>query len=139
MNDAPALFSLGDPLITAAGTQVETPVTELGGMAGASVQIRFEPQGSPGSKVEAYVQGSGDQGATWHDLACAAFTAAGTALFTLAQGAAAAPVAFTDGSLADNTALNSGVVPLFDRLRIKIISTGTWGAGSLLSGRAQVR
>lgn len=139
MNDAPALFSLGDAPIGAAGTQIATPVTELGGMAGASVQVRFEPQGSPGSKVQAYLQGSGDQGATWHDLACAAFTAAGTALFILAQGAAAAPVAFTDASLADNTALNSGVVPLFDRLQLKIVVTGTWGAGSLLSGRVQVR
>jgi hypothetical protein len=52
--------------------------------------------------------------------------------FSLVQGAGA-NLALTDGALANNTALNSGVVPLFDDFRLKWSSVGTWVAGTLVA------
>lgn len=125
-----SLLTLGAQQITTAlaGTAL-TPLTGLTGLAGLSLFARFA--GTGGTSVDGYIQQSPDGGSTWFDIANVHFTAAGTAWLTLIQGAAAAPLAMTDAGLAANTALNSGVVPLFDQFRLKTVSVGTWVSGLL--------
>jgi hypothetical protein len=124
------LLSLADVSITAAlANQITTPLTGLAGLSGLSFWARFS--GTGGTSVDAWLQQSPDQGASWMDIANAHFTAAGVAPFALVHGATGAPLTVTDGALAANTALNSGVLPLFDQFRIKWTSVGTWTAGLL--------
>lgn len=126
MTDVSPLLTLGAVTVGAAATLVTLPLTGLNGLAGLSGFIRFA--GTGGTSVDAYVQTSIDGGTTWADLYNAHLTASGVALFSLIHGASA-NLAVTDGALASNTALNSGVVPLFDQYRLKIISVGTWTNG----------
>lgn len=87
--------------------------------------------GAGGTTCKAFLQTSMDGGATWCDIACFAFTtAAATKVASVtAMVASAAPAALTDGTLTDNTLAN-GI--LGDRIRLKMISTGTYtGATSL--------
>jgi hypothetical protein len=135
MADVSSVLSLGDVTVSAAGTQILDWVDGLNGLAGLSGFIRFA--GTGGTSVDVYVQTSPDGGGTIMDLACAHFTAAGLWIFSLAQGACSGLVV-TDGALAANTALNSGVVPLFDRYRIKVVSVGAWSSG-LVTARAMPR
>jgi hypothetical protein len=129
MADVAELVTIGSAQITAAVTGTALTAVTLGnGLAGVSGWIRFA--GTGGSTVDAYIQQTPDGGTTWVDVYCAHFTAAGVALFSLVQGAGA-NLASTDGSLANNTALNSGAVPLFDQFRLKYTSTGIWVAGTL--------
>jgi hypothetical protein len=92
--------------------------------------------GSGGSGVKVYIQTSLDQGQTAIDLLC--FTAA-TVGKVLARSLKpdGNPVTPTDGALADDT-IAAGIV-LGDRLRAKVISTGTYAGNTLLSIRASVR
>lgn len=133
------------PLLTLAQIQITAPVstlvgasalTGLQGMAGLSVFVRFA--GAGGTSVDAYIQSLLDGAASWYDIANVHFTAAGVALLSFAQGAVNGALTFDDGSIASNTVLNSGVVPLGDQLRIKYGSSGTWTAG-LLSAFAMPR
>jgi hypothetical protein len=126
MTDVSPLLTLGAVTVTTAATQTTTPLTGLQGLAGLSGFIRFA--GTGGTSVDAYVQTSPDGGTTWADLYEANFTASGVALFSLVNGASA-NLALTDGTLASNTALNAGAVPLFDQYRLKIKSVGTWVSG----------
>lgn len=127
--DSGLLTTVGAAQITAAAANQALSSVDLGnGLAGLSGFIRFA--GTGGTSVTAWLQTSPDGGTTWVDLYCAHFTAAGVALFGLTQGAGAA-LAVTDGALANNTALNSGVVPLFDNFRLKYTSVGTWVSGVL--------
>lgn len=129
MSDAGPLTPIGSAQITVAATQTLTPVNLGDGLAGLSGWMRFA--GTGGTSVDAYLQESPDGGTTWFDIYNAHWTAAGVALFSLVAGAAA-NLAVTDAALAANTALNSGVVPLFDQYRLKIVSVGTWVNGSLV-------
>ena len=124
--DIASLTTLAALAVTAAGTLTGTPITDWEGVAGLSGHIRFA--GTGGLTVDAYLQTLVDGDATWADLYCAHFTGAGVSLFSLAQGAGA-NLSLTDGALAANTALNSGIVPLFDQYRLKVVSTGTWVNG----------
>lgn len=131
MTDVADLTAIGSAQITAAvANQALTAVTLGNGLAGLSGWIRFA--GTGGTSVAAYIQETPDGGMTWFDVYCAKFTAAGVALFSLVQGAGA-NLAVTDAALADNTALNSGVVPLFDQYRLKYTSVGTWVNGTLVA------
>lgn len=124
MNVSPLL-----PLTVAVGapaTQVTTPLDGLEGISGLSGAIRFA--GTGGAAVAAYLQQSFDDGASWADLYHAHFTASGVALFALEHGAAV-DVDALDGGLDADTALNGGIVPLFDQFRLKVVSTGTWSNG----------
>lgn len=132
MADVADLITIGSAQITTAPTSAQalTSVTLGNGLAGISGFIRFA--GTGGTSVDAYIQQTPDGGTTWFDVYNAHFTAAGTALFSLLQGGAA-NLALTDGSLASNTALNSGVVPLFDDFRLKWNSAGAWVSGTLVA------
>jgi hypothetical protein len=87
--------------------------------------------GSGGTATKVYVQTSLDNGTTWTDVISLTFTtAAGNKVGAVnASVAAPSPSPPTDGTLTDNTTLN-GV--LGDRLRVKVITTGTYaGATSI--------
>lgn len=134
---ATGIKDLGDFTVTAAGTQVGTPVTGLDGMTAATLQLRLA-YGSGGTTVRAYVQTSLDQGTTWIDLACVLFgTASEVAVLNFSgltpKTTAAVP---TDGAMTDDTAVD-GI--LGDRLRVKVVSTGTYAGSTVLSARASVR
>ncbi|RWP31816.1 hypothetical protein [Mesorhizobium sp.] len=137
MMDNPGIYSLGDLAITAAGTQVGEWVTELDGMLAALAQLRLA-YGSGGTTIRAYVQTSLDGGTTAVDIACALFGAASeTAVLNFsALTPKLTQVTPTDGALADDTAVD-GV--LGDRLRLKVVSTGTYAGSTVLSTRIHAR
>lgn len=95
--------------------------------------------GSGGTTAKVFVQTSLDGGATWFDVLNLAFLLAtasklgsvSTAVALGTQGAAAG-----DGALADNSA-NQGV--LGDRVRVKVITTGTYAGGTTIAVWASLR
>jgi hypothetical protein len=116
--------------ISTAGTTVGE-VISLGQVPGTqtiSVEAIFL-YGSGGTSAKAYVQTSLDNGATWIDVMSFAFTTAAASKVSQVNiyTAVAAAVTPTDGTLTDNTIL-SGV--LGDRLRVKVITTGTYGGAT---------
>ncbi len=131
------VFGLGDLTLTTAGTQTGAPVTDLDGMTAVTLQLRLA-YGSGGTSAKAYVQTSLDQGTTWVDIACVVFATASEVAILNLSGLTpkTSQVNPTDGALADDTALD-GV--LGDRLRLKVVSTGTYAGSTVLSGRALVR
>lgn len=133
----PGIKSLGDFTITAADTVVGDWVTDLDGMLAANLQARLA-YGSGGTQIKLYIQTSLDQGTTAIDIACIVFGTASEVEIANVSGLTpkttlAAP---GDGSLADDSVLD-GV--LGDRLRAKIVSTGTYAGSTVLSVRAAVR
>lgn len=134
---ASGIKDLGDFAITAADTQAGTPVTGLDGMSAATLQLRLA-YGSAGTTVRAYVQTSLDQGSTWIDLACVLFGTASEVAVLNFSGLTPKTTAVvpTDGAMTDDTAVD-GI--LGDRLRVKVVSTGTYAGSTVLSARASVR
>lgn len=123
--------------ITAAATQLGTPILELDGMTALTCQLKFV-FGSGGLTCRAYLQTSLDQGATWIDIACQLFEVANeTKIFNLSgltpKTTAVAP---TDGTLTDDTSLD-GI--LGDRVRLKVVSTGTYAGSTQVTGWIQPR
>lgn len=132
-------FTLLAPLtITAAvGATGTTPVTGLAGAKSLTVQAKFT-YGSGGTTAKVYVQTTLDGGVTWIDIMCLAFTTAtATKVSAVVMSTALGPsVTPTDGALADNTILSG----LFgDQLRLKYVTTGTYGGGTTLSVSAIVK
>lgn len=127
--------------ITTAGTVVGavTPFAKLPHDAARylAVQAVFT-YGSGGTSAKAYVQTSLDGGTTWVDVASLAFTTAtATKVSAVSTSVAlAAGVAPTDGTLTDNTILN-GLVG--DRVRVKLISVGTYAGSTTLVVTAVAR
>lgn len=107
------------------GTPYTTnPVSGLAGIAQITTLFKFV-RTSGGTTIEAWLQTSVDGGATWIDIACAAFaTTSLSKLFSNSAGGldtqASAP---TDGSLADDTIFD-GVIG--DMFRVKYLVTGTY-------------
>lgn len=130
-------FTLGDQIITAAGTYVGAPIVNLDGMRSISVQARFL-YGAGGTNARVYIQTSLDGGTTWLDLACLLFATANVApvIFNVTSEEDRQPVPATDGALTDDTILNG---PLGDRLRMKVVTTGTYSGYTTVSGRVTVR
>lgn len=122
-----------DVTITTAGTVVTEWVTGLTGMLGLLVFLRFA-WGSGGTSVKVYVQSSADGGNTAYDIACMVFgTASETALLNFsALTPKLTQVTPTDGALTDDTAVD-GIIG--DRVRLKIVSVGTYAENTVLSGR----
>jgi hypothetical protein len=135
--DAPGVYELGDIAITTAGTQTGTAVTDLDGMLAAGLQVRLA-YGSGGTSVKVYVQTSLDQGTVWIDVACFTFTTASAV--KVRNLSALTPkttdVTPTDGALTDDTSVD-GI--LGDRMRIKVVSVGTYAGSTVLSARLVAR
>lgn len=80
--------------------------------------------GSGGTTAKFYLQTTFDGGTTWIDVLCFAFaTASATFSGGINKTTVAAPVAITDGALADNTAATRG---WGEQFRIKQIIAGTY-------------
>ncbi|MGH6645108.1 MAG: hypothetical protein ACRED3_20680, partial [Bradyrhizobium sp.] len=72
----PGDYSLCDLSITTALNSVaQTPIQNLEGMVAATIEARFA-WGSGGTTAKAWVQVTLDDGQTWNDIACFAFTTA---------------------------------------------------------------
>lgn len=146
--NSPGIYDVGSSAITtavtgsvitssvdASGTAIEY-VDRLEGMTAATVQFRFA-YGSGGTTAKAYLQTSLDQGTTWVDIACEAFTTSSSVQVVNLSGLTPKTSAATpgDGALADDTCVD-GI--LGDRLRVKITTTGTY-VGTTLSVRVSAR
>lgn len=89
--------------------------------------------GSGGTTAKTYLQTSLDGGLTWFDIASQAFaTAIASKVSAVSTAIAPGTQAFTptDGSLTDNT-VNNGV--LGDRIRVKLVTTGTYAGGTTMA------
>lgn len=89
--------------------------------------------GSGGTTAKAWLQTSFDNGTTWVDVASLAFTTStATKVSALSANIAPASQAFapTDGSLTDNTVVNGAIG---DRLRVKVITSGTYAGSTTLN------
>lgn len=93
--------------------------------------------GSAGTNAKAWIQTSFDNGSTWIDVMCFAFTTS-TAQKVAQVGnfASTAVVTPTDGSLADNTVVGGILGPL---LRVKVTTVGTYADSTTLKLQAMVR
>lgn len=142
----PGPFTLGDFQLGAAGTQC-TPVNPnnnglagllgLQGMNAVTFQVRFM-YGSGSAQTNVYLQTSVDQGQSWFDIANIQFTtAAGVDLVNMSGlDKLTTPTAPTNLSLTQGTVLDG---PLGDRLQACVVSTGTYGGGTLVSVRGVAR
>jgi hypothetical protein len=131
------IIPLGNFQIGAAGTQLGTPQTGLQGMTALSCQVRFA-YGSGGTQANVYIQSSLDQGQSWFDVANIEFTtSSGLEGINLSGlNSVTTPTALTNLTLANNTSFNG---PLGDRLQATVVSTGTYGGGTLLSVNCAAR
>lgn len=146
--NSPGIYDVGSSAITTAVTgsvissSTDSAGTAIGyidrldGMTAITAQFRFA-YGSGGTTAKAYLQTSLDQGTTWVDIACEAFTTSSAVQIVNLSGLTPKTTAATpaDGALADDSALD-GV--LGDRLRVKITTTGTY-VGTTLSVRVSAR
>ena len=133
----PGNYSLCDTAITTAQASIaQTPIQELDGILGVTVLAKFS-YGSGGTSAKAYVQVSPDDGITWIDIACFAFTTASAVKVVNFSGLTPvlAPVLPNDGALADNTFID-GI--LGSAMRVKLVTTGTY-VGSVLSVKISAR
>lgn len=122
-----------DLSITAAATTVCTAITGLTGMQSLTVSLRFA-YGSGGTTVRAYAQTSIDGGNTWIDIASKLFTTSSDHKVWnfSALTPKTTPATPSDGALSDDTAVD-GI--LGDRVRLKVVSTGTYAGNTTLVGR----
>lgn len=133
----PGDYSLADLAITTALTSVaQTPIQNLEGILAATITARFA-YGTGGTTVKAWVQTTLDDGQTWIDIACFAFTtASGLKVINLSGlTPVTTAIAPSDGAMADNT-VQDGI--LGSAMRVKITSTGTY-ANTLLSVKISAR
>lgn len=133
----PGDYSLCDQAITTALSGVAlTPVQNLEGMLAATLEARFA-YGSGGITCKAYVQVTHDDGITWDDIACFAFTTASDTKKVNLSGLTpvTTPVTPTDGAKADNT-VQDGF--LASSMRVKLATTGTY-SNSVLSVKLSAR
>jgi hypothetical protein len=137
------LLSLGDIAITAAGTYLGDWYDNLDGMSGFTYQCRFA-YGSGGTSCRVYLQSSFDQETTSVDLDCHLFQTTSDVLLlsfdgqnvVTRSGSPATGHVATDGALADYTSVDG---LMGDRLRVKIITTGTYGGSTVVSPRVIIR
>lgn len=120
---------LGSLAITTAVTNsVIAPIPGLGRLGGVSLTAAFSYVASAATSAKAYVQTSLDDGVTWVDIACFAFTlASATKKGHISRQQVLAVAAITTGTLADDTLVQGF---LGDRLRVVFTSVGTYGAGT---------
>ena len=133
----PGDYSLCDQAITTALNAVAlTPVQNLEGIIAATILARFA-WGSGGTSAKAYVQVTLDDGQTWIDVACFAFTTASATRVINLSGLTpqTSQITPSDGSMSDNTA-QDGV--LGSAMRVKLVTVGTY-ANTILSVKLSAR
>jgi len=133
----PGDYSLCDLAITTALTAVaQTPIQDLEGMIAATIDFKFS-YGSGGTTCKVWVQVTSDDGQTWKDIACRAFTTSSSIKTINVSGLTPVTTAITptDGAMADDTT-QDGI--LGSAMRVKITTTGTY-ANTLLSVKINAR
>jgi hypothetical protein len=133
----PGDYSLASLAITTALSGVaQTPVQNLEGILAATIEAKLS-YGSGGTSLKAYVQVTLDDGQTWIDIACFAFTTASATKVINLSGLTPKTTAITpsDGSLTDDTCVD-GI--LGSAMRVKITSVGTY-ANTALSVKVSAR
>lgn len=121
----PGDYSLCDQAITTALSAVAlSPVTNLDGINAATIEARFA-YGAGGTSTKAYVQATIDDGQTWIDVGCFAFTTSSATKVINLSGLTpkTTPITPSDGALADDTFVD-GV--LGSAIRVKLTTTGTY-------------
>ncbi len=126
-----SIIPLGNFQIGSAGTTVGATQAGLQGMTALSCQVNFA-YGSGGTQVNVYIQSSVDQGTTWFDVANFEFTTSSNweAVNLSGLNSVTTPTALSNKTLTNNTTFNG---PLGDRLQAVVVSTGTYGGGTLAS------
>lgn len=115
--------------IGAAASGISGLVKLNGAARNITAQATFT-YGAGGTAVDAWLQTSLDQGATWTDIANWHFTTAlGRAIYNLTSHASTA-ITPTDGAMAANTFADGVLGPWF---RVKWASTGTYTGVTSLS------
>lgn len=133
----PGDYSLADLAITSALASVaQTPIQNLEGILAATILARFA-YGTGGTTAKAWVQTTLDDGQTWIDIACFAFTTASGVKVINLSGLTPVTTAITpsDGAMADNT-VQDGI--LGSAMRVKVATTGTY-ANTIISVKVSVR
>jgi hypothetical protein len=132
----PGDYSLADIAITTPLTVAQTPVQNLEGMLAATILARFA-YGSGGTLCRAYVQITLDDGQTWIDVACFAFTTASATRVINLSGLTPklTPLTPSDGALADDSFID-GI--LGSAMRVKLVTTVTY-ANTVLSVKLSAR
>lgn len=133
----PGDYSLSDlPVTTALSGVAQTPIQNLEGILAATIIARLS-YGSGGTTLKAWAQVTLDDGQTWIDIACFAFTTASAIKVVNLSGLTPVTTAFTpgDGAMADDT-VRDGV--LGSAMRVKITSTGTY-ANTIISVKVSAR
>ena len=123
--------------ITTGATAVNGLFQRTAAMFSLTLQANFV-YGSGGTTCKVFLQSSLDAGTTWYDVACFSFTTASARkIMTIKSGSTGTLSAYTatDGTLANDTAKDG---MLGDRLRVKIISTGTYAGGTTVDLQAVV-
>jgi len=126
-------------LAGAVANQTSTPVTGLQGATYVALLAKFVRAGG-GTTCKVWVQTSLDDGATWFDIACFAFTTTTANALHALVSVPATPFtpATAPGSaaLADNTVLNG---MLGDRLRTIMTTVGTYTGASSVEVHAVIK
>lgn len=133
----PGDYSLCDLAVTTALTGVaQTPIQNLEGILAATIEAKLS-YGSGGTSLKAWVQVTIDDGQTWMDIACFAFTTASAIKVVNLSALTPVTTAFapSDGAMADDT-VKDGV--LGSAMRVKLTSTGTY-ANTIMSVKVSVR
>lgn len=133
----PGDYSLCDLGVTTALSGVaQTPIQNLQGIFAATIEAKLY-YGSGGTSLKAWVQVTLDDGATWIDIACFAFTTSSAVKVINLSGLTPKTTAVTptDGALADDTCVD-GV--LGSAMRVKLTSTGTY-SNTIISVKVSVR
>ncbi len=133
----PGDYSLVDLAITTAlSAQAQTPIQNLEGIHAVTIDFKFA-WGSGGTTCKVWVQVSSDDGQTWKDIACRAFTTSSSIKTINLSGLTPVTTAITptDGAMADDT-VQDGVLGTL--MRAKVTSTGTY-ANTLLSVKISAR
>ncbi|TIQ67019.1 MAG: hypothetical protein E5X41_06010 [Mesorhizobium sp.] len=115
---------LNRAVTTALAGEAQTAVDKLAGILAGTLQCEFA-YGSGGTSCKVYAQVSLDQGLSWIDVACFAFTTASAvkAVNLSAGTPVLTAITPTDGALPDNTFVD-GILGAV--MRAKITTTGTY-------------
>lgn len=133
----PGDYSLCDLAVTTALTGIaQTPVQNLEGIVAATIEAKLS-YGSGGTTIKAWVQITLDDGQTWIDVACFAFTTGSGVKVVNLSGLTPVTTAITpsDGAMTDNT-VQDGI--LGSAMRVKLTSTGTY-ANTIMSVKVSAR
>lgn len=133
----PGDYSLCDLAVTTALTGIaQTPIQNLEGILAATIEAKLS-YGSGGTSLKAWVQVTLDDGQTWVDIACFAFTTASAIKVVNLSGLTPVTTSFapSDGAMADDT-VKDGI--LGSAMRVKITSVGTY-ANTVMSVKVSVR